>query len=67
MPVDPILDHGAQRMKRPSLDENRNPVHVPDVVKRVRWFDEDKRRVASTEIGDVHVRTFCRPLDRRPL
>jgi hypothetical protein len=66
-PVDPVLHHGAQRMKRRSLDENGNLVNVPDVVKRVRWSDEDKRRVASTEIGEIQVRTHCRPLDRRPL
>jgi hypothetical protein len=69
MPVDLILHHGTHRGKRCywTLDEKCNPVNVRDVVERVRRFDEDKRRVASTEIGDDHVSTHCRPRDRRPL
>jgi hypothetical protein len=49
------------------LDENRNPVKVRNAVEWARWFDDDKHRVALSEIGDVRVSTHGRPLDRRPL
>ena len=69
MPVDPLPHHGAHRMERRywTLDENSNPVKVRNAVEWARGFDEDKRRVASSEIADVRVSTHGRPLDRRPL
>ena len=69
MPVDLIRHHGAHCMERRywTSDENSNPVKVRNAVEWARGFDEDKRRVASSEIADVRVSTHGRPLDRRPL
>jgi hypothetical protein len=66
MSIDPILYHGARRVGRGYwiLDANRNPVKVRVVVDWAHWVNEDKRRVASTAIGDVHVSTHRHASDR---
>lgn len=42
------------------LDERGTPVLEPDLMTWARWMEDfyfDQRRVARTEVGDVHVST----------
>ncbi len=47
------------------LDDHGEPRAEPDLFTWAKWFEEafDKRRVASTEIGDVRVSTVFLGLD----
>jgi hypothetical protein len=45
------------------LDDDHNPVVVTDSLEWAEWFEDAKRKVANTEIGDVRISTVFLGLD----
>lgn len=47
------------------LDEHGVPVVEPDILKWARWFEEHKRHVAETFVGDVRISTVFLGIDHK--
>lgn len=45
------------------LDNDRNPVREPDIIKWGRWYETAGRHVAKDKIGDVMVSTVFLGID----
>lgn len=45
------------------LDTNGNPVLELDLLKWACWYEKADRRIALTEIGDIHISTVFLGLD----